>query len=71
MHAFLARASLEYGRPVSEFSDWPLDDFVTLKAAQELHGWPSQPIHNKSGGKDGFKDEATAQLAAVFGGFKK
>ena len=69
MLAFMARASIEYGKPFSEFANMSSEDFVIMQAAQQLYGWPSNPIAAKSGDK--FQSDAVAQLAGVFGAFGK
>ena len=69
MRAFMARASVEYGRPFSYFANMSVDDFVMMQAAQQLYGWPSSPVVKKA--ESAFENDAIAQLSGIFGALGK
>lgn len=45
------------------------DDFVSMQAAQQLFGWPSQPVKKEA--SKSFENDAIAELASVFGSLGK
>ena len=46
-----------------------VDDFVMMQAAQQLYGWPSNPVVKKA--ESAFENDAIAQLSGIFGALGK